>query len=164
MLDAAKDELRAAILGGGAARLAKLIRDPQTPGELFVACFKLAADRVGLPPQTRHDLALESGGDTVPPVLVVFKHHNPEAPGDPALPPARQPELLGSRKVDHVGVKIDGEDNGRGAAPWVMGPEADGSTTPPPSWSAGPTAAPAPRPPDVVPEDIERWMQQDDED
>lgn len=52
-LERAKAELRTAITGGGADRLAAIILDRETPAELFLAAFKIAADRAGLPAQAQ---------------------------------------------------------------------------------------------------------------
>jgi hypothetical protein len=66
VLDEAKRLLREAI-PAGAANLARLIRSPDTPPEILIQAFKLAADRVGLPVVTQAETALMNA----PPVVVV---------------------------------------------------------------------------------------------
>lgn len=60
LLEEAKRRLREAI-PDGAERLGAMIRDPTTPAELFLAAFKVAADRAGLPAQAQVQAGVNVG-------------------------------------------------------------------------------------------------------
>ena len=70
-LDAAKAALRAS-LPGGAERLAEMIENPDTPPELFLQAYKLAADKAGLPSLSSSDMTVTTERDSLPLTMIVM--------------------------------------------------------------------------------------------